>query len=133
MVKGENGKAHFDVLLFYSKVASKLPIHANVACKEYTGIDSEGNVERVFSLAKFVLSWLRSHMDPFNAECLLFIGSNWDVLPQNLLPTAQDFLVAYEAEYGKSKAGSDPATRQAPATKPADSAPVAIDAEASLS
>ena len=24
MVKGKNGKAHFDVLLFYSKVASKL-------------------------------------------------------------------------------------------------------------
>ena len=75
---------------------------------------------------KFVLSWLRSHMDPENAECILFIGSNWDVLPENLRPTAEDFLKAYEKEYGNVKAGTDCADDTPVAAAPA-TATAAVD------
>merc|ERR1712167_305286 len=75
-------KEVFDLLLFYSleEVNKKLPIHVHLARKVLAGIDSEGNAERIFSLAKFVLSWLRTSMDYKHVEALVMMGCNYDAI-----------------------------------------------------
>jgi hypothetical protein len=61
MMVGKDGAKFFDVMLFYSRARKELPIHAHMACQVYSGIDCEGNVERVFNFSKHVLGGLRTN------------------------------------------------------------------------
>ena len=98
----------FDVLKFWSNpsIMKKLPVHAALARSVFTSLATEANCERIFNISGQLLSQLRTCLGPDLVKQFMFVGSNWNKLPQ-LRPAASAVILRYKEKFGEGPVEDD--------------------------
>ena len=81
MKKATDARGKFDVLQFFANHQKTFPVHYVLALIFFGVLNSEANVERVFSYAGGVMSSSRASLSALMLEAMVIVAKNADSFP----------------------------------------------------
>ena len=99
MKKATDAQGKFDVLRFFAIHHKTFPVHYVLALIFFGALNSEANVERVFSYAGGVMSARRARLSAFMLEAMVIVAKNADTFSITTEELYNKYCELYTASY----------------------------------